>query len=577
MYSSDEYRDMAEDTSDGEYDPPESSSSSTPTRSPTKRARHTRAQGQPAQTLAEPTKRTLSLFSLPAEIIDTILYDPDLRIHDHMILATTCRALRAVYYTPAPAQNSHRSISSPVWAALASQRPFSGEGRPTTWFHSSVPYPSNANEKRLKHLWSDRFDETKMAVLGSKITPERRKWNRTGSTYVVYPEKEEWAPVRSDQWEEGIADIAKQRITKTTAKKAYKLNDAELGRLPYIQKPNPHYRSAAPMQLYVEAAVERLAYKLHGGYQGQLQLLRKSADRAAKTEQTRRAKADGTWVPPTPEQTPKKSHLARDADQPAPTPGWRHLTPPPTAMSQLSPMLVDRDRSESPTLGPSRATRGHERDRDHDMIVAPQTPTRHRGKKRTLFAPEDEVEEDNKEKAPVLAQEEQQLPTPLSPLGGARDTYSFSKFSAGPNTPCPKVRRSVGFGAVVKKEEDGGNPSLSDGGADTNVQMREVGHNDNAPVVPSRSVDAGTTAGGESAYSSPWGSPPEPKPTGVPWLSPPSSGKAGRRAAGPHIAPVDRNEGQARREFAAGRGEGTETPSGRPRRSGAKKDYSVYA
>lgn len=45
-----------------------------------------------------------------------------------------------------------------------------------------------------------------------------------------------------------------------------------LGRLPYVERRNPHYRSAAPMQLYVEAKVERLAYRLHGGYRAHVQL-----------------------------------------------------------------------------------------------------------------------------------------------------------------------------------------------------------------------------------------------------------------------------------------------------------------
>lgn len=42
--------------------------------------------------------------------------------------------------------------------------------------------------------------------------------------------------------------------------------------LPPQYKRNPHGRSAAPMQLFVEAAVEALAFRLHGGAAGHAEL-----------------------------------------------------------------------------------------------------------------------------------------------------------------------------------------------------------------------------------------------------------------------------------------------------------------
>ena len=130
-----------------------------------------------------------------------------------MALARTCRTLRAVYYTPPPAGNTYASFSSPVWAALVAQRPFEGQGRPSySYKHTAIAglYPSKEKETRLKHLWSDRFDESKMIVLGSKRTSGQRKWDRALSTYVVHPAKHKKMLIRSEEWTDAIADVAKQ-------------------------------------------------------------------------------------------------------------------------------------------------------------------------------------------------------------------------------------------------------------------------------------------------------------------------------------------------------------------------------
>ena len=68
MQASDEYSDAHDNPSDDDYDPRPSSSLSTPTRrktSPSKRVSPTKGV---AQTPVEPMKRTLSLYSLPAEM-----------------------------------------------------------------------------------------------------------------------------------------------------------------------------------------------------------------------------------------------------------------------------------------------------------------------------------------------------------------------------------------------------------------------------------------------------------------------------------------------------------------------------
>lgn len=59
---------------------------------------------------------------------------------------------------------------------------------------------------------------------------------------------------------------AEQKITKTDAMKQYKISEKYLAPLPHITKRNPHDRHGfTVMRLYVEAAVEAKALKLHGG------------------------------------------------------------------------------------------------------------------------------------------------------------------------------------------------------------------------------------------------------------------------------------------------------------------------
>jgi hypothetical protein len=57
-----------------------------------------------------------------------------------------------------------------------------------------------------------------------------------------------------------------QKITKTDAIKQYKISEKHLAGLSHITKRNPHDRHGnTVMRLYIEAAVEAKALKLHGG------------------------------------------------------------------------------------------------------------------------------------------------------------------------------------------------------------------------------------------------------------------------------------------------------------------------
>ncbi|GAA5856506.1 hypothetical protein JCM8547_008775 [Rhodosporidiobolus lusitaniae] len=85
-----------------------------------------------------------------------------------------------------------------------------------------------------------------------------------------------------------------QRITKSTAKVDYKLTRASvLAKISFIEKRNPHSRHAAPMCLYLEAAVESLAFEVHGGAFGHEAYLKKLAATAAKAADTRRKRKLG--------------------------------------------------------------------------------------------------------------------------------------------------------------------------------------------------------------------------------------------------------------------------------------------
>ncbi|KAJ8296647.1 Rho-type GTPase-activating protein 1 [Rhodotorula toruloides] len=297
---------MLDDPADDDYAPPGGSRS---TASPKSRASKSnkgspttpsKGKGRERRKSAEPAaqpKRNVPfpLFDLPGEIIDAISYSPILRVHDHLRLAATCRSLRSAYYTPPPSGKGFASFSSPIWKALTKERNFESLGK-NRYYYGNGAYSYGGGQSKeesdriLKHLWSreDRIDPDKMLVLAQKTVAGRK-----GRGGVVMPSTVVVQPVRSVEWDDVIATLSTQRITKTNAKSEYKLNDSD-----YRERRNPHYRSAAPMQLYLEIAVETLAFRLHGGYAGHVALLKKRESAAAKAAQTKRAKLDGTWVSP---------------------------------------------------------------------------------------------------------------------------------------------------------------------------------------------------------------------------------------------------------------------------------------
>ncbi|BGP37078.1 hypothetical protein JCM10449v2_000982 [Rhodotorula kratochvilovae] len=331
---------MRGDSSDDDYAPP---APTTPTSSPKKRKVST-----PKQKQAPLKDVPLPFLSLPAELIDQVLFDDTLHIRDHLALAASCRALRSCYYTaPPPSFASSTLFPSPIWAALLAERPFAGRGAPS-WYKDDYECTHTADgDSLLKHLWSceDRVDPAEMEVV--KAVTVRTARGQAQTLKIA---------VRGQEWELAAEKVATQRITKTTAKDQYKVNDTQLAQLTPKLKRNPHARGAAPMQLFVEAAVEALALRVHGGVVGHAELLKKRAASAAKAAQTKRAKANGTWVPPT-----KKRKLSTDDDSDAsdasPTPSPSPSKAVADSLAEFNTTTPTKSTAESSAQAASTAPR----------------------------------------------------------------------------------------------------------------------------------------------------------------------------------------------------------------------------
>ncbi|BGP52217.1 hypothetical protein JCM10450v2_008188 [Rhodotorula kratochvilovae] len=224
----------------------------------------------------------------PVAVLDRIFSDPTLSLRDHLALAATCRTLRACYWTaPPPRSSPDEPPASALWAGLIALRPVPLNG-------ADVPaQPCGERERRaVLRIFSGgaRVDAETFEVIGKA---DERGVGGSGSD-----EKKRAAPgggwegmaIRSYEWERAILLVQTSKITKTDAKKHYKLTDKDLKYLKAVVKRNPHApRSGAPTNLFVESAVESLALRLHGGVEGHKALLAKRAASAAKAAATRAA------------------------------------------------------------------------------------------------------------------------------------------------------------------------------------------------------------------------------------------------------------------------------------------------
>ncbi|GMK58188.1 hypothetical protein CspeluHIS016_0502200 [Cutaneotrichosporon spelunceum] len=89
--------------------------------------------------------------------------------------------------------------------------------------------------------------------------------------------------------DKAAASLYEKRLNKTTANDLYKLTDAELATLKHVLAANP-LNKATPRRLFLETAVEALAYRVHGGPVGHAMYHAKMTERIKKGRETRRAK-----------------------------------------------------------------------------------------------------------------------------------------------------------------------------------------------------------------------------------------------------------------------------------------------
>ncbi|WWC97174.1 hypothetical protein V866_004053 [Kwoniella sp. B9012] len=108
-----------------------------------------------------------------------------------------------------------------------------------------------------------------------------------------------------DHWPNKWRDLAVQwindkRINKSEAIRVYKVTESELLCLKHVLVTNP-MSTKTPQQVFLEAAVEALAWRSHGGEQGYKQYIQDRSARLQQNAQKRqdkieKAKKDGTYV-----------------------------------------------------------------------------------------------------------------------------------------------------------------------------------------------------------------------------------------------------------------------------------------
>ncbi|GAA5909554.1 hypothetical protein JCM8208_007181 [Rhodotorula glutinis] len=228
------------------------------------------------------TRRT-AFLSAPSAALDRILSHPILNLRDHLALAATCRTLRACYWTPPGTSTPDHPPASSLWAALIALRrgPVGGKDAP-------AKICSSGERRAVMRIFSRgvRVDVGTFEVVGAVD----RAVDGTNGRRRTAPSAWEGEAIRSAEWEQAIHLVHTETITRTKAKAAYKLTDVDLYYLKHIVENIPHSRrTGAPSVLYVEAAVESLALRLHGGVSGHGALLAKRAASAAKAAATRLA------------------------------------------------------------------------------------------------------------------------------------------------------------------------------------------------------------------------------------------------------------------------------------------------
>ncbi|KAG9004629.1 hypothetical protein FRB94_002238 [Tulasnella sp. JGI-2019a] len=176
---------------------------------------------------------------LPIEILDQILSkNSGLALQDHLALSGTCRAIRKAY-------------TESVWRSI--------------------------------HYW---FDDSSVAVnLRDNIISNSNKVH-VGFRAAAKSAQSEYYTTESIK-DEVVEAVNSKTIVLTDAKRAWKLNDAQMANLRYEALPNPHHAHGADMRKYKLAAVRALAFRAHGGPMGHAAHVAKLEERTARAQRTR--------------------------------------------------------------------------------------------------------------------------------------------------------------------------------------------------------------------------------------------------------------------------------------------------
>ncbi|GAA6060630.1 hypothetical protein JCM10212_006381 [Sporobolomyces blumeae] len=229
------------------------------------------------------------LLDLSPACFDRLLAEPALNLRDHLALAATCRKLRACYYSGLDATGQY-PLRSPLWAGLMSIRPVPEYGA------TRLLDPALEDVRAVHSMGTNgsKVDHAEMIVVagveeqggGGEATGEgssakKRTWDEGIRGWVV----------RSLEWEEAIKLVHCSRMSKTDATSIYKLTETELeSYLRAFLKGTPSKPSGRVSTMYLEAAVESLAFRLHNGPDNHRLLLARRAVIAAKAKQTREQK-----------------------------------------------------------------------------------------------------------------------------------------------------------------------------------------------------------------------------------------------------------------------------------------------
>ncbi|GAA5830883.1 hypothetical protein JCM3766R1_003460 [Sporobolomyces carnicolor] len=226
-------------------------------------------------------------LSLPPPVLDLILSSDSLTLRDHLALAATCRPLRACYFSSPSPSAPLAPLYSSLWRALVALRPPVEHGRSNV---RKLTAPEIEN--LIYQIWSIGTQQVDTdAIQFIRSSEESDDDDEGGGGAAARPRANKTSlvgvePIRSKEWDNAIDLVHTIRISKSEAKKLYKLSEKDLNNYlaSFVVKSKGGSTTRA---LYLESAVEALALRLHGGVGGHAQHVARLAETARKAKNTR--------------------------------------------------------------------------------------------------------------------------------------------------------------------------------------------------------------------------------------------------------------------------------------------------